>query len=462
MFQTVIQIEESQRLTLVEFGSNLTLIGWDREDVQIRLRDGQSGDLTIEQDETGPSVSARVACEIRVPDNLPVKIRQARSNVQVKKLVDLDAEQVRGNLRLTALDKAVVAEVYGNLRATEISSLRLVGTVFGDASLKSVRHADLQNVRGNLNGKDLQTLRASRIGGNLNAKDVGDSLKVDQVGGNAVLKGVGGAVGMEQVAGNLVAKNLMGGAGVPKIGGNLVLNGQIAESNTYHFSTRGNATLRLPQDAGAHLTLMAKGKTYSSLPLTSQEQTDGKLVGTLGNGGTEIAIEAKGNILLGEGGPVIGTELGEEISRQVEESLQTIDLEAIGRQVSDEMESAMSRLQVKLESVDWERIGLQTQESVERAMEQMRRNMDRVVEKAARQQEKLERKLEREEQRKARAERRRQSEREVEAPEMVDEQAGEPVASMPDLEEERLSILKMVEQGQISPGEAEMLLDALE
>lgn len=462
MFKTTIQLEEGQGLTLVEFASSLTVAGWDGEDVQIRLRDGQSGDLTIEQAETGPAVSARMGCEVRVPHSLPVKIRQARANVQVKDIVDLDAEQVRGNLRLNAVDKAVLAEVYGNLRASEMSSLRLVGTVFGDASLKSVQHADLQNVRGNLNGKGLETLRASRIGGNLNAKEIGGSLKVDQVGGNAVLKGVKGAVVMEQVAGNLVAKDLMGGAGVPKIGGNLVLNGQIAEGSTYHFSARGNATLRLPQDAGAHLTLMAKGKTQSSLPLASQEQVDGKLVGTLGNGGTEIAIEAKGNILLGGCGPAIGVELGDEISRQVDESLQAIDLEAIGRQVSGEMESAMSRLQVKLESVDWERIGLQTQDSVEKAMEQMRRNMDRVVEKAARQQEKLDRKLERERQRQARAERRHRSEGQVEVSGMAQEEAYESLEPEPDLEEERLSILRMVEQGQISPGEAEMLLDALE
>ena len=32
----------------------------------------------------------------------------------------------------------------------------------------------------------------------------------------------------------------------------------------------------------------------------------------------------------------------------------------------------------------------------------------------------------------------------------------------PDLDEERLSILRMLEQGQISPQDAEMLLDALQ
>ena len=112
--------------------------------------------------------------------------------------------------------------------------------------------------------------------------------------------------------------------------------------------------------------------------------------------------------------------------------------------------------------MDWERIGLQTQRSVERAMEQMRSNMDRMVEKAARQQDKLERKLERERQRQERAERRLRPEGEVEVPETAYAEANEPMEPEPDLEEERLSILRMVEQGQISPGEAEMLLDALE
>ena len=171
-----------------------------------------------------------------------------------------------------------------------------------------------------------------------------------------------------------------------------------------------------------------------------------------------------------EAGAGIGADWGEEIARQIEESLQGIDLEAIGRQVSEEMESALNRLQVKLESVDWERMGVQTQRAVERAMEQMQRNMDRMVEKAARHQEKVERKMEREQRRLERLERRRQKAAGREPGVQVDlvdpaaETAYTDDGAMepgPDLDEERLSILRMVEQGQISPEEAEMLLDAL-
>ena len=130
----------------------------------------------------------------------------------------------------------------------------------------------------------------------------------------------------------------------------------------------------------------------------------------------------------------------------------------------------MSRLQVKLESVDWDRIGARTQQAVDRAMERMQIDMDRMVAKAERHQERIEQRLEREKrrmERKARKRDRKDARRAgieitVEgdpAEDAYEEYEAEPG---PDLDEERLSILRMLEQGQIAPEEAEMLLDALE
>lgn len=469
MFEKRFQVEEGQLLTLDKMSGNLALDVWDDADVLVRLPDGEEQDLVVEETEAGLAVSVRVGCEVRVPASLPVKVRQVRANMSVKGISELDAEQVQGNLKLSKVAKASVAEVYGNLGADQMSSLSVVGTVFGDAGVKTVDTADLQNVRGNLSAKGITHFRTSRIGGNLNAKGIGTALAIDQVGGNALLRDVAGAVTLEQVAGNLVGKGLIGGAKVPKIGGNLMLNGEIGTGCTYHFNARGNATLRFCKGANAHLTLMTKGRIVTSVTLADQVQENGRLSGTLGDGGAEIVVEARGNIVLGGGDPGIGSELGEEISRQVEESLRAIDLEAIGRHVSEEMESAMSRLQVKLESVDWERIGVQTQQAVERAMDQMQLNMDRMVEKTARQQEKLERKLEREARRQERVEHKRQRaeerqhrvEVEVGVPNQAPDESCTPPEPEPDLDEERLSILRMVERGQIAPEEAEMLLDAL-
>lgn len=460
MFEKQIQIEAGDHLTLDEMADKVVLVGWDGADILIRVRDGQKGDLVAGETGTGPTVSARVACEVWVPANLPVTIRQVAGNLSARALsAEINAEQVRGNLNLDQVDKATIAEVYGNVTVKKISLLRVVGTIHGSAQLKEVQSADLQNVRGNLKAKAMDLLRVSRIGGNLEAKEIRGSLDVDQVGGNALVKDIGGPLTLDQVAGNMVARDLVGGSKVSRIGGNLTLNGEIGTGCTYHFLADGNALLRLSDETSAYLALRARGKCRSSVELANMEQDASSLRGILGDGGAEIVVEAKGNIMLGSGPPVAGTGLGEEISRQAEESLAAIDLEAIGRQAGEEMEAAMSRLRVKLEGMDWERIGCQTQQAVDRAMERMQRDMERMVEKAAHHQVRVERRAEKEARRQERRER-RQPQR-SESPSVDQPVEATESGPGPSLDEERLSILRMVEQGQITPEEAEMLLDAL-
>jgi hypothetical protein len=470
MFEKRIPIQEGTCLTLDEMAGDVTISGWDRDEVLIRLGDDGADRLQIEPTDDGPVLSAQASCEIQMPASSPIAVRQVSANLAIKGVhATLNTEQVRGNLVLRDIGPATLAEVYGNLKTDAVSSLRLVGTVYGDVVAREIPSIDLQNVRGNLRAKDAGSLRVSRVGGNLQAKGIAGNLDADNVGGNAMLQDVGGMTTLDSVAGNLLAKNLTGGAKAARIGGNLVFNGELGAGRSYHFRADGNATLRLSEEAGAHLALTAKGNLLTSVVL-SEQQRDGKtLTGTLGDGGSEVVVEAKGNIMISGGGAALGAELGAEISRQVEESLRVIDLEAIGRQVSEEMEEALSRLRVKLENVNWERLGLQTQQAINRAMDRMQHDMDRMVEKAAHHQERLERRAEREARRMERMEQKLQQagqrsqepEYEARGQGKATQEAHEPPEPEPDLDEERLSILRMVEQGQISPEEAEMLLDAL-
>lgn len=465
MFEQRIDIQESESLTLAKLLGNASIAAWDEAGVLIRLPAGEEADLTVEQAEGGPSVSARVTCEVHMPAGLPVQVREAKGNLSATGISSLNAEQVRGRLKLSDVGEARLAEVYGGLEARGLRSLSVVGTIFGSASLKNVERADLQNVRGNLAVKAVSHVHGSRIGGNLIAKEVDGSLHIDEVGGNAPLKNIGAEVRLGQVAGNLLGKNLTGGAHVPKIGGNLVLGGEIGQGRSYQFSARGNAVLGLAEGAGAHLTLTARGKFIVSTALSGEVREGRTLSGTIGDGGAEIVVEAGGNLVLGgkDGARIeMGAGLAEEVARQIEEGLAGIDLDAIGRQVGAEMDEAMSRLRVKLEGVDWETAGVRAQQAVERAMGQLQRNMDRMATEAARQQERFQRRMERE------AHRRQREDRGVgveitfgDDPSggAYEEAEGQPG---PDLDEERLSILRMLEQGQISPEEAEMLLDALQ
>ncbi|MBN1661321.1 MAG: hypothetical protein JXA93_23205 [Anaerolineae bacterium] len=491
MFEKRIEIEGAERLTLLEMAGNVALEGWDERALLVRMRDGQEEDLTLEEGESGPVLSARTDVEIRLPGDLGVNARNVHGNLAVDRIVEMDAEQIRGNLALDRASRVVVAEVYGNLKADAVESVRVPGTVYGSARLKSVEQADVQNVRGELVVKGAGHLRATRVGGNLIAKQISAGIDVDEVGGNATLKDIDAPVSIDRVAGNLVAKNMAGGLQGPRIGGNVVIGGPLAAAKSYHVRADGNAVIRLPEGSGADVTLQARGRVVAPSDLKEDEETRGRWTGQVGGGGAELFVEARGNIILGGdngGGWTISVEMSEDIARQmeeaarqVEEAMRSIDLEAIGRQVSGEVEEAMSRLRVKLEAVDWERMGHRTEEAINRAMSRIQQDMDRMAERAARYQERAARQQAAAAERQARVDARAQAraarheahgatangpdawanEMEAEAgqPDGWQEGAGSGGA---DLNEERLSILRMVEQGQISPNEAEMLLDALE
>jgi hypothetical protein len=473
MFEQRIEMQEGEILTLAKLLGHASIAVWDEPDVRIKLPTSEEAQVSVEQAEQGPSVSAKVNCEVHVPAGLAVQVGEAKGNLQVKGVSSLNAEQVRGTLKLTEVDEARLAEVYGGLQAKGSKSVSVAGTIFGTTSLKNVGQAEMQNVRGNLMAKSVGRLQGSRIGGNLIAKEVEGALNIDQVGGNATLKNISAETRLGKVAGNLTGKNLVGGARVPTIGGNLVLGGEIGQGRSYQFNSRGNAVLGLSEEANAHLTLTARGKFILSIALTDEVREGRTLSGTIGDGGAEIAIEAGGNVLLGGDGGVkieVEPDLAEEVTRQIEEGLSAIDLDAIGQQVGAEMEEAMSRLQVKLEGVDWDAFGERTQHAVERAMEHLQRNLDRMAARAARQQERFERKMERGMRRaEQRARERERTNRDPVAVEVSIED--DPTEGSyedfeaepgPDLDEERLSILRMLEQGQIAPEEAEMLLDALQ
>ncbi|HSJ58052.1 MAG TPA: hypothetical protein VLC95_12780 [Anaerolineae bacterium] len=497
MFEKRIEIQDAQQLTLVDMAGNVTLEGWDERAVLVRLRDGEEEELIVEQGEAGPAITARNNVEIRLPSDLKVKARNVRGNMAADGLTELDAEQVRGNLSLDTASRVAVTEVYGNLKVDSVESLRVPGTVYGSARLKSVAQADVQNVRGDLVIKGTGRVRATRVGGNLVAKH-SETIDADEIGGNAFLKDVAGPVSIDSVAGNLAAKNLMGGARFPRVGGNVSVGGPLAAAKSYHFRADGNAVVRVTEGTGADATVRAGGELLAPADWHVNKEGPGRWTGILAGGGAELVVEADGNVILGNDREwTVDIDIDEgftyqaqEVARQVEEAMRGVDFEAIGQQVSGEIEEAMSRLRVKLEGVDWERMGHRTQEAIDRAMSRMQQDMDRMADRAARYQEKAARQQARAAERQARAEARiaRHTERQATAArtdawaEEMDAEAGRPdgrqeAAGSPDawsdeamdaqaggpgLDEERLSILRMVEQGQISAQDAEMLLDALE
>jgi hypothetical protein len=513
------QVELEGRALRLRPLANLRLTAAEKETLLIRLLEGVEADVVVETGEEAVEVTLRASAQVYVPAGVPVQVTEASGNLHVGDLPNsLTVDEARGNLNLAEVDAAVVVgQVHGNLRAAEVGSLRVSGAAYGSLKVSECATVDVEYVHGeaklvevrqdvrlggtagNLLAKEIGgsleagdvkgnatlaeiggAVRLDGIGGNLAAKELHGELRAGQVKGNATLAEVHGAVGIEEIRGNLSAKELASGLVVDAVRGNLSLAGPWAPGQEYRISAHGSAVVAVEPSASAQFRVKTSGHLVTSVPLEPDPEDGGWQVGSMGSGEARVEIEARGNLVLGHNDHTAGTRLplGYEMAETVQDAmdrlqakLERVDWEQMERSLEESsMMAAMSGLQAKLESVDWDEVGRKTEQAVARAMARMERKLERA-------QQRTERARERAERARQRAETARYQVGSV-VEEVADlevdldadlgvhvgvEPYAEP-AEDPDVlyEDERLAILHMVEDGKITPQEADMLLDALE
>lgn len=288
-----------------------------------------------------------------------------------------------------------------------------VQEVGGDGRLSNLRSGALiRTVGGDLSLRRVGTAAFELIGGDFEARRVDGDLSVDRVGGDAVLNEVVGDVRLSAVGGDLML-NHPKGLVEASAGGDVMLHLEGLEDQSVNLQAGGDLLCRLPEEASATISVKAGGAL--KLPaFAKQEQTDEGVRVTLGAGGAQYHLTAGGDLHLQVGSS--GGAFEEEI---VGDLLTSIDAKLM------DMEARFSAMDAGLIAFDAQRIG----ERVRRAVKRAQRKAERAASKG-------ERKV-------SFNFRGRESQ----------DQASD---------EERLLILRMVEQGSISVDEAEKLLAALE
>jgi hypothetical protein len=344
--------------------------------------------------------------------------------------------------------------------------------VSGNGSIKSVEGAIyIENVYGNLTLRSVGSLKIGVIHGNLIAKNISGRLILQAVKGNVNVKDLQGDFKVEDaITGNLKLSDVDNDASA-SANGNATIHLDPSPGHTYTFKAKGNIACYIPTDASTNIEIAKASKIFIKLPDTDlPSQPNAPYDFLLGEGDAILNISAGGNVYLSgqfDDFDISGVEL------DFNEDFEDFSL-AIEEQILQQMEAQMDMLEAELDlqmaniSRNIEISGIPP-EKAEKIAEKTRRASERAnikaQEKMKRAQEKMQRKLEaarRRAERKARAaeraarDRRRRPETYTWSP-PKHEPVREPVT-----DEERLLILKMLEQGTISIDEAEQLLEALE
>ncbi|MGD2156762.1 MAG: hypothetical protein PVG32_07805 [Anaerolineales bacterium] len=349
-----------------------------------------------------------------------------------------------------------------------------VRTILGDGAFKALEgELEVQEVAGDLVLRDVSTTHLSTVSSDLSARRLRGDLEVNNVGGNAVIRDVDGQFSGDAIGGHLHLRDISGGVSA-KVGGNTTLELAPVPWQAYTVRAGGNIRCQLPSDSNAefHITSGAQ-KIRIKLGDISDTITEGTHELTLGHGGPTVTLSAGGKVDLGgfttawDISDEIDVDFGGELSGMADELA-----ERISHQIEAQMEMLENHLDTQFAplSASLSGAGLSEEqaERIRQRMEQARERAAARAEAAAhRAQEKLQRKLaaaKRKAERKARAAtvRRARRERQKRGESITGFTSSPRSISEPVSDDERLLILKMLQEKQISLNEAEKLLAALE
>ncbi len=321
----------------------------------------------------------------------------------------------------------------GDLRITVPDDVNVsVQNVGGDAKITDTGgKTDVQNVGGDLVVRSTGDLQIKAVGSDLRVKRVNGNVTIERVGSDATIREVDGGLWIANIGADLYVRNIDGSCKVEEVGSDLVLSIDFIAGQEYRFSAGSDILCRVQPDTNARLILPRDTEVRLDIPAEISESGDRQIV-TLGDGSATVTIDQADTLrLVGEGEDYMIN---------------------FGIQIEEELESRLSfleeKLNIQLEGLD-ERIQAKTAQFASQA-EKFAERAQRQAERAA---ERIRRSMEHQTHKRKPGPRRTV----ISAQDTPKRKNDEPVS-----EQERLMILKMVQENKISIEEAERLLAALD
>lgn len=406
-------------VSFTEVTGSLQVQGWDRPEIAVRA---QSESLSVDVKDDIIEIQCTSNCAVRLPYGTTVRV-----------------ERVQGDARFKLLEDQLT-----------------IGKVMGHLSLRSVAETQIESVQGDLD-----------------VKHIAGNLRVGTVFGNTYIREIQGFCIITEVMGNLDLRNVESDVQA-KANGNARLRLNTLEGNQYRVQAAGNLNCRIPDNASANVTLHAgSGEITLRIPNQPHVVKSSSYTFALSEGLVEINLSANGSLFLGAQSGAASdssfSELDEEITgisenfsqqigQQIESQIEA-QMEALTRQLNEQMANLSDTLGKARMPTD------ESQRILERARLDSERAAARAQERMRRTQEKMEVKLEAARHRaeiKAQAAQRRQQT--AKGRSRFFDWTPQPPQPPKEIvsDEERLLILRMLEQKKITLQEAEQLLAALE
>ncbi len=445
MHEETIGVPIPQHIIVSECLSDLKVQGADEARIVVRV-DGDEAP-TLEREGETLTIRAPGSCQLVCPRGTTLAAHVVRGDLTIKGVQGpATIGDVNGDATLYAVGPVTLKHVFGDLSAENVTGHLQAQTVNGDVQARHVEgEISLNIVHGDVVLRSVGPALVEQASGDLSAKRVSGDLRAGRIQGDARIRHVDGLLTLEQVGSDLRAEGIHGGVAASEVGADVRLGPPFSPGAIYRVKAGGNVEIRLPDDASLRLSLQAGGGVRSHIADLTLHETGVETSGVIGAGEATLEAQAGGHITLRPSAAEGASE--EEFHFDID--LGFLDaLENLGPMIEARIAEAMANMEARLQEGLGRINGAQIRVHVDRAAEHARRAAERAAEQVRRQ---AEREAERARIRAERAERcwQRASGKRPRQ---------EPVAT----DEERLRVLRMLEQGKITLEQANELLAALE
>ena len=219
MQQQTVPINPNSRVLVHAVHGDLRVAGWDRNELMVKT-DGSQLNLASGAD------PLTLSCD----EDLILYVPRS---------TDLTFEKVSGDASLQALNGPVtLGPIAGDLTIKDLGPVTL-GTVSGDASLRNIG-----------------PLNAENIGGDFALRGGHGVCAVDVIGGDASIRDIDGLLTIDQVGSDLYVRNVRGAVNV-NAGADVALYLEPLPGQTYDITAGDDLILRLAPEANVKLHLTA-------------------------------------------------------------------------------------------------------------------------------------------------------------------------------------------------------------
>ena len=423
MAQEQYTVTASPQVTITACHGDLVIRSWTDTAVLVK------GDTyQVEETENGLNISSDSDLKLMVPHDTSLAVEEASGDFVLKNVTgDISLQQIHGDAVLVGVGNVKIKQINNDLSAKNLQANLSADEIRGDAILRNVNNITVTTISGDISGRFIN-----------------GAVHISDAGGDIGLRTVNGDVTIEKGQRDVNLRNLGGKNNISGIAGDIRLRGSLTPQE-HTFAAERDIIVRWPQ--GEPINFTATAPVINNRLALDKEVEDGDtLIGRIGDGDSQVTFKANGRIQLKETNVVDPQwDSGENEDMDFSFGFENIGAE-IGRQVSEQM----NRFSEQIESKFGPDFAQKISEKISQKAEQAAAKAERAAERAQRQ-------AEREA---ARAQ--RQTERQTRWTNHANTTTEAAPERKKASKEEQLKILNMVENGVISPEEANTLLDALE